>query len=146
VNGFPVDATRVIRLLGLEPHPEGGYFRETFRDPVIDAGGRSVGTAIYYLLKTGEVSAWHRVDAAEIWHYYAGAPMMVRTSPDGLGIVEHVLGAELTAGQRPQVIVPRHHWQSATSLGDWTLVGCTVSPGFDFAGFEMAAADWQPAR
>jgi uncharacterized protein len=139
-------AADIVRLLELKPHPEGGYFRETFRDPAVDAAGRSVGTAIYYLLGAGEVSAWHRVDAAEIWHYYAGAPMTISLSADGQGLVEHALGRDIGAGQRPQIVVPRGHWQSAASLGAWTLVGCTVSPGFTFAGFEMALPDWQPAR
>lgn len=136
-------AAEVIAALGLEPHPEGGHYRETFRDPrTID--GRSVGTAIYYLLALDEFSAWHRVDAAEIWHWYAGAPLVLTTSPNGHDAGAHHLGPDLARGQRPQVAVPAGHWQTATSLGAWTLVGCTVSPGFDFAGFEMAPPDWRP--
>lgn len=138
-------AREVIRLLDLKPHPEGGHFRETFRDPAGDAGGRSFGTAIYYLLEAGEISAWHRVDAAEVWHYYAGAPLMLTISPDGHDVADHHLGPALGAGQRPQVVVRKGHWQSAASLGAWTLVGCTVSPGFEFSGFEMAPPGWQPA-
>jgi len=136
-------AAQVIAALGLAPHPEGGHYRETFRDPGAVAG-RSVGTAIYYLLDVGEVSAWHRVDAAEIWHWYAGAPLVLTVSPNGHDAAAHHLGPDLTRNQRPQHVVPAGHWQTATSLGAWTLVGCTVAPGFDFAGFEMAPPDWRP--
>lgn len=144
-----MDAAGVIRLLGLEPHPEGGCFRETFRDPATDSAGRSAGTAIYYLLRAGEISHWHRVDAAEIWHYHAGAPMELKISADGEAVVVHRLGTNLLAGERPQAVVPKGEWQSAQCLADadslgWTLVGCTVSPGFDFAGFEMAPPGWRP--
>jgi predicted cupin superfamily sugar epimerase len=137
-------AAEVIHLLDLKPHPEGGHFRETFRDSRTDAEGRSVGTAIYYLLGVGEVSEWHRVDAAEIWHWHAGAPMVLTLSANGHDAEAHHLGNELAAGQRPQLVVPAGCWQSATSLGAWTLVGCTVSPGFDFAGFELAPPGWRP--
>ncbi|MCA3650095.1 MAG: cupin domain-containing protein [Methylobacterium sp.] len=139
-----LSAREIIRLLGLQPHPEGGHFRETFRDPETDAAGRSVGTAIYYLLEAGEVSEWHRCDASELWHYYAGAPMVITISPNGHDAAAHHLGPNLATGQRPQILVPKNHWQSATSLGAWTLVGCTVSPGFEFAGFEMAPENWRP--
>ncbi len=139
-----LSAREIIRLLELQPHPEGGHFRETFRDAETDANGRSVGTAIYYLLEAGEVSEWHRCDASEIWHYYAGAPMVITISPNGHDAAAHHLGPNLATGQRPQIIVPKNHWQSATSLGAWTLVGCTVSPGFEFSGFEMAPKDWRP--
>ncbi|MCA3640638.1 MAG: cupin domain-containing protein [Methylobacterium sp.] len=139
-----LSAREIIRLLRLQPHPEGGHFRETFRDPETDAAGRSVGTAIYYLLEAGEVSEWHRCDASELWHYYAGAPMVITISPNGHDAAAHHLGPNLATGQRPQILVPKNHWQSATSLGAWTLVGCTVSPGFEFAGFEMAPKDWRP--
>ncbi len=138
------NAKEIIRLLDLQPHPEGGHFRETFRDPDTDAAGRSFGTAIYYLLEAGEVSEWHRVDAAEIWHYYAGAPLVLTISPNGHDAASQHLGPVLTTGQRPQIVVPKGHWQSATSLGAWTLVGCTVSPGFEFTGFEMASPGWRP--
>ncbi len=139
-----LSAKEVIRLLQLQPHPEGGHFRETFRDPDGDAAGRSAGTAIYYLLEAGEVSEWHRVDAAEIWHYYAGGPMVITISANGHDASAQHLGPVLETGQRPQIVVPKGHWQSATSLGAWTLVGCTVAPGFEFAGFEMAPRDWRP--
>ncbi|MCJ2120183.1 cupin domain-containing protein [Methylobacterium sp. J-001] len=136
-------AAEVIATLGLKPHPEGGHYRETFRDPrMVD--GRSAGTAIYFLLDIGEASAWHRVDATEIWHWHAGAPLVITTSPNGHDATAQHLGPDLAAGHRPQCVVPAGHWQTATSLGAWTLVGCTVSPGFDFAGFEMAPPDWRP--
>jgi predicted cupin superfamily sugar epimerase len=139
-----LSADAVIRLLDLKPHPEGGYYRETFRDPRQDAGGRSVATAIYYLLGTGDVSEWHRVDAAEIWLFHAGAPLVITVSPNGHDASAHHLGVDLAAGQRPQFVVPAGHWQTATSLGAWTLVSCTVAPGFEFAGFEMAPPNWRP--
>ena len=139
------DADAIIRALGLKPHPEGGFYAETWRDPAPE-GERGAGTAIYYLLRAGEVSAWHRVDAAEIWHWYAGAPLRLRLSDDGQEIRESLLGPDIIAGQRPQAIVPPHGWQSAESTGAWTLVGCTVSPAFEFAGFEMAPAGWEPGQ
>ena len=134
-------AGEVIRLLGLEPHPEGGHYRETFRDARIVDGGRAASTAIYFLLARGERSHWHRVDAVEVWHYYAGAPLALRIADVG-GVTEVRLGADLAAGERPQAVVPAHAWQAAESLGDWTLVGCTVAPGFDFTGFELAPMGW----
>ncbi len=133
----------IIRTLGLRPHPEGGYYAETWRDAG-PGGARGSGTAIYYLLKAGEISAWHRVDAAEIWHYYAGAPLRLTLSDDGQATRDVMLGPDIAAGQRPQAIVPPHGWQMAQSTGDWTLVGCTVSPAFEFTGFEMAPPDWAP--
>jgi len=138
-----VTVDEIIGLLDLKPHPEGGYFRETFRDA--PGGGRGLSTAIYYLLKAGEVSHWHRVDAAEIWHWHAGAPLVLTISANGHDAEARHLGPELRTGQRPQLIVPAGHWQTATSLGAWTLVGCTVAPGFDFSGFEMAPPDWRPS-
>ena len=131
-----------IKLLGLTPHPEGGYFKETFRD----GGGRARGasTAIYYLLRAGEVSHWHRVDAAEVWHFYAGSPLVLTISPNGHDAHAQHLGQNLTSGQRPQIVVPTGHWQTATTLGAWTLAGCTVAPAFEFAGFEIAPPDWRP--
>jgi predicted cupin superfamily sugar epimerase len=138
-------AADVIRILDLKPHPEGGHFRETFRDPRTVAGGRSFSTAIYYLLARGERSHWHRVDAAEIWHWYAGAPLVLEIAANERASVERItLGADLVNGERPQSIVPAHAWQAAQSLGDWSLVGCTVAPGFEFSGFEMAPKDWPP--
>ncbi len=136
-------AEAIIRKLGLIPHPEGGHYRETFRDPV-ERGGRAVSTAIYYLLGVGETSEWHRVDVAEVFHYYAGAPLVLTISPNGHDASAHHLGPDIMAGQRPQIVVPGGHWQTATSLGAWTLVGCTVAPGFEFSGFELAPPGWRP--
>jgi uncharacterized protein len=135
----------IVRLLDLKSHPEGGHYRETFRDPAhAGAGGRAASTAIYFLLAAGEVSRWHRVDAAEVWHWYAGAPLAL-TIADGQGRRALRLGADLAAGERPQAVVPAGAWQMAESLGDWTLVGCTVAPGFEFAGFELAPPGFEPA-
>ena len=138
-----LSAADVIRLLGLRPHPEGGHFHEIFRDQQTVDGKRAVSTAIYYLLARGERSHWHRVDAAEVWHFYGGGNLSLQVSENG-HTTKHVLGMDLAAGARPQVVVPAGAWQSAQSLGDWTLVGCTVAPGFDFAGFEMAPKGWAP--
>lgn len=133
----------VIALLELAPHPEGGHFRETFRD-ARGEGARAASTAIYFLLAAGEVSRWHRVDAAEVWHWYAGAPLRLEIAAPA-GASEPVrLGPDLAAGERPQAVVPAGHWQSARSLGAWTLVGCTVAPGFEFAGFELAPDGFAP--
>ena len=130
-------ASDVIRLLRLSPHPEGGHFRETFRDPE-PAGGRPHSTAILYLLAEGQESAWHRVrDAAELWHFHAGAPLDLRILTEAVGEEVLRLGIDLARGEIPQAVVPRDTWQSARSLGPWTLVGCTVAPGFTFDAFEM---------
>ncbi|MBO9473355.1 cupin domain-containing protein [Shimia sp. R10_1] len=139
-------ADQIIAQLNLAPHPEGGHYRQTW---IADApeGTRPAGTAIYFLLKAGEVSHWHRVDAAEIWHYYAGAPLILSLSETGAGPAQDLtLGPDLAAGQLPQHIVPPHHWQAARSTGDWTLVGCTVSPAFQFEGFELAAPGFDIPR
>jgi uncharacterized protein len=141
-----LDAAAVVRLLDLRPHPEGGHFRESFRDERLVADGRAASTAIYYLLGAGETSQWHRVDAAEIWHFYAGAPLVITVSPNGHDASTHHLGPDLARRERPQVVVAAGAWQTATSLGAWTLVGCTVAPGFEFSAFEMAPPGWQPAR
>jgi uncharacterized protein len=136
-----VTAADVIRLLGLKPHPEGGHFIETFRD-ASTIGGRAASTAIYFLLARGERSRWHRIDAAEVWHHYTGAPLALEIAASDGALTRFRLGADLAAGERPQAVVPAFAWQAAESLGDWTLVGCTVAPGFEFAGFEMAPADF----
>jgi predicted cupin superfamily sugar epimerase len=136
------DADDLIKILGMSPHPEGGYFVETYREG--DGKTRGACAAIYYLLKAGEQSHWHRVDAVEIWHWYAGAPLELCLSLDEKKVDNYVLGPHIIQGERPQVIVEKDVWQSAKSTGDWTLVGCTVSPAFEFDGFEMAAPDWQP--
>ena len=137
-------ADEIIRLLDLKPHPEGGYFRETFRDNRM-VGGRAASTAILFLLARGEHSHWHRIDAVEVWHYYAGAPLKLEIVD---GAKEEIvrLGADIRAGEVPQVTVPARAWQAAESLGEWTLTGCTVAPGFDFKGFELAPPGWSPLR
>jgi len=137
-------ASDVIRLLDLKPHPEGGHFRETFRDTRQVESGLAASTAIYFLLARGERSHWHRVDAVEIWHWHAGAPLELEIARSE-GHIERVrLGNDLASGERPQAVVPAHAWQAARSLGDWTLCGCTVAPGFELKGFELAPGDWAP--
>jgi len=140
-----LSADEIIRLLALQPHPEGGHYRETFRDSQNNyaISGRAASTAIYFLLRAGEISRWHRVDAAEVWHWYAGAPLMLSIA-EGAEKREIRLGTGLLAGERPQAVVPARAWQQAQSLGDWTLVGCTVAPGFEFAGFELAPPGFDP--
>jgi predicted cupin superfamily sugar epimerase len=148
-------ADEVVRLLDLKPHPEGGHFREIFRDapppyPPPQAGegregvGRAASTAIYFLLARGERSHWHRVDAVEVWHWYAGAPLELEIAQNEGRIERVTLGNDLASGERPQAVVPAHAWQAAQTLGDWTLCGCTVAPGFDFSGFELAPQGWSP--
>ena len=137
------EAAAIVAQLELKPHPEGGHYRETFRDLSVDADGRSRSTAIYFLLARGERSHWHRIDAVETWHYYAGSALTLRIADDkGRRIV--TLGANLAAGEIPQAVVPAHAWQAAESNGDWTLVGCTVAPGFEFVKFELAPKGWEP--
>jgi predicted cupin superfamily sugar epimerase len=136
-------AADIISRLDLRPHPEGGHYRETFRDTHRDSNGRSASTAIYFLLARGERSRWHRIDAAEIWHHYAGSALKLQIA-DGDGARTLRLGPDLAAGEVPQAIVPAQAWQAAESCGDWTLVGCTVAPGFDFAAFELAPKGWEP--
>jgi predicted cupin superfamily sugar epimerase len=139
-----MDAEEIIECLQLEPHPEGGRYRQTWRASA-KADQRAAGSAIYFLLRRGEVSHWHRVDAAETWHFYEGAPLELRISTDGATEQVVAIGPDLAAGQRPQFVVPPGAWQSARSHGQHTLVGCTVSPAFEFEGFELAAPDWSPA-
>jgi predicted cupin superfamily sugar epimerase len=136
-------AANIIARLDLKPHPEGGHFRETFRDMRRDANGRAASTAIFVLLTRGERSRWHRIDAAEVWHFYAGSPLKLQIADDNGGRTL-ALGADLAAGEIPQAVVPANAWQAAESTGDWTLVGCTVAPGFDFATFELAPKGWTP--
>ncbi len=151
----------IVDILDLAPHPEGGFYRETFRDTSMHlqpertaltatasemtsvTPSRAHSTAIYFLLPQGVISHWHRVDAAEVWHWYAGAPLELsltngETSPETATVCKMTLGTSLTAGERPQHVIPPHVWQQARSLGAWTLVGCTVAPGFEFTGFEIA--------
>jgi hypothetical protein len=134
----------IIARLDLRPHPEGGHYRETFRDPRTDADGRAHSTAIFFLLARGERSHWHRIDAVEIWHYYAGSALTLQIA-DASGQLSVRLGPDLASGEVPQAIVPAQAWQAAETTGDWTLVGCTVAPGFDFAKFELAPKGWAPA-
>lgn len=142
-----MNAAEIVALLNLEPHPEGGWFRETFRDAQEVAPGRAASTAIYYLLASGQGSHWHRVtDAVEVWAFHAGAPLELAIADEsGAAARRHVLGADLAAGQQPQVVIPANAWQAAVSLGDWTLVTCTVAPGFSFDRFEMAPPGWAPS-
>jgi predicted cupin superfamily sugar epimerase len=138
-----LDARKVIATLGLQPHPEGGYYRETYRH-IPPPGGRGMMTSIYYLLPEGERSHWHRIDGVEIWHWYAGAPLALTISENGRDTATIQLGPDILERQRPQAIVPANGWQTAESLGAWSLLGCTVAPAFEFEGFEMAPPDWMP--
>ena len=142
-----MDADEVIAALGLAPHPEGGWYAETYRDPAPAGGGRGAVTAIHFLLRAGERSRWHRVDATEIWLWlwHAGAALTLSVSADGRDVAATTLGPDLAAGERPQAVVPRDAWQAAASLGAWTLVSCVVTPAFEFAGFELAAEGWEPS-
>jgi predicted cupin superfamily sugar epimerase len=146
------DAAAIVDRLGLTPHPEGGWYAETWRHEggaeACGSGGRGAGTAIYYLLAAGQRSHWHRVDATEIWHFYAGAPLRLGIHDDA-GTNDAAtrwisLGPDLDAGQVPQAVVPEGAWQSAEPTGAWTLAGCTVSPAFEFSGFELAPDGWSP--
>jgi predicted cupin superfamily sugar epimerase len=135
-------ANEIIRLLNMQPHPEGGHYAETWRTP---GDGRAAMTAIYYLLEADQVSAWHRVDAEEVWLWHAGGPLALTLSPpNGKGASATTLGPDLRVGQRPQVVIPAHHWQTAETLGHWTLVSCIVAPGFEFSGFTLAPTGWRP--
>jgi predicted cupin superfamily sugar epimerase len=138
----PTAAADLIRSLGLKPHPEGGWYRETWRDG--DGRTRGSGTAIYFLLEAGQRSEWHRVDAAEIWHHYAGGPLRLSIAEEGQAARVELLGKDFGRGEEPQRIVPAHAWQKAEPDGDWVLVGCTVSPAFEFRSFELAKPGWEP--
>ena len=139
-----LSAADVVRLLDLEPHPEGGHFRETFRDARRIEGGRAASTAIHFLLARGERSHWHRLDAVEVWHWHAGAPLTLAAACEAGPVTRLRLGPDLATGERPQAIVPAHVWQAAESLGEWTLVSCTMAPGFEFSGFELAPEGCNP--
>ncbi|SPF80791.1 cupin domain-containing protein [Pseudoprimorskyibacter insulae] len=135
-------ADELIAHFDLSPHPEGGHYRQTW---IADEDGRPSGTCIYFLLKKGERSHWHKVDATEIWHYYAGAPLILHIAPpEGGKAHQHRLGIGFGQGEAPQAIVPLSHWQAAETTGEFTLVGCTVSPGFQFSGFTLAQPDFDP--
>lgn len=138
-----MDADAIIAALGLQKHPEGGWYREIHRSAA-PSGGRAAVTSIYYLLKAGERSHWHRVDAEEVWNYHCGAPLALSISRDGRSVIEHALGIAFDRGEQPQATVPRGAWQSAASSGAFTLIGCAVAPGFEFAGFELAPPGWRP--
>ena len=138
-------ARDVIQALGLARHPEGGWYREAFRDAAVDGAGRALSTAIYYLLEAGETSEWHRLrDAAEVWHWHDGAPLVITLSPNGHDASAHRLGPAILQGESPQLVVPAGCWQTATTLGTYSLVGCTVAPAFGFESFELAPPDWRP--
>ncbi|SEQ76210.1 cupin domain-containing protein [Sphingobium sp. YR768] len=137
------DGHALITALDLAPHPEGGWYRETWRGPAT-ADGRATGTAIYFLLEAHERSHWHRVDGEEHWFWHAGAPLILSVAAEGEPAQHLLLGPDIMAGQVPQGRVPAHYWQASTPQGGWTLVSCTVTPGFDFAGFTLAPPDWSP--
>ena len=146
MSSSSLTAADIVRLLDLVAHPEGGHFRETFRDRRTD-GGRPASTAIYFLLARGERSHWHRIDAVEVWHFYAGAPLLLETAVhEGPAVTRVTLGPDLAAGEQPQALVPAGARQTAESLGAWTLAGCTVAPGFEFERFELAPEGWRPGR
>jgi predicted cupin superfamily sugar epimerase len=144
---WAMDETRaIIDRLQLQPHPEGGWYRETWRAAAVD-GARGAGTAILYLLAAGERSHWHRVDATEIWMFQAGAPLLLRTATDDAAApVTTRLGPDILAGEQPQFTVQPREWQAAEPTGAWSLMACVVVPAFDFAGFELAPPDWAPGR
>ena len=135
-------ARAICEALDLSPHPEGGWYRETWRADAKDSE-RAAGTAIHFLLAAGERSHWHRVDATEVWHFHSGDPLAIEIA-EGSDRRSHTLGTDIGSGQRPQVVIPPDAWQSAHTTGEWTLVSCTVSPGFDFDGFELAPPGWEP--
>ena len=141
-NALQNEADLLIAHLGLAPHPEGGWYKETWKGPQRE--GRASGTAIFFLLKAGECSHWHKVDADEIWLWHGGAPLILSIGQDRAE--DSILGPAVLDGEVPQIIVPAGYWQAARSTGDYTLVSCTVSPGFDFAGFTLAAAEFDLPR
>ena len=138
-------AEEIISILQLEAHPEGGFYRQTFKDTDLNEDGRSLSSVIYYLLKFDQVSDWHKVDATEIWFWHSGAPMVISISSNGRDTEALHLGPNVQVNQKPHVIVKKNYWQSAVSLGEWSLVSCMVSPAFEFTGFEMAEENWFPS-
>lgn len=136
-------AREIVRMLDLKPHPEGGWYGETFRSQAAP-GERAAMSLIWFLLEADQVSAWHQVDADEAWFWHAGAPLVLTVSGDGKSAHAVRLGPDLRAGERAQAIVPAHAWQTAESLGAWTLVSCAVAPAFVFDGFRMAPPHWRP--
>jgi hypothetical protein len=147
IEGYLVknySAENIIDLLKLEAHPEGGFYRQTFKDKNCDSNGRSLSSVIYYLLKYDQASHWHRVDATECWFWHSGAPLVISMSSDGHDVEAQHLGPDILTYQKPHVIVPEMYWQAAVSLGEWSLVSCMVSPSFEFSGFELAEENWYP--
>jgi uncharacterized protein len=138
-----MDAREVIEWLELAPHPEGGWYRETWRGAA-SPSGRPAGTAIWFLLEGGAASRWHRIDVVEVWTWHGGSPLELAVSREGEEPDRMVLGRDFESGERPQAVVPTGAWQSARALGGWTLVGCIVVPGFTFDGFELAPEGWDP--
>ncbi|WP_439546267.1 cupin domain-containing protein [Sandarakinorhabdus sp.] len=140
------DARRLIAALGLSPHPEGGWYRETLRvPPVPGSDGRALVTAIHFLLESGQRSHWHKVDATEIWCWHAGAPLWLGSAvSDDTPPLWTILGGDILAGQSPQATIPTGHWQAAEARDGWALVSCIVAPGFDFVGFTLAPPRWAP--
>ncbi len=132
----------LIQKFGMQPHPEGGHYAETFRD---QSDERGTVSCIYFLLKAGEVSAWHRIDATEIWHFVDGAPLTLTLYTEGGKPEERTLGNSIAQGEEPHIIIAPHEWQSARSNGAWTLISCIVAPAFNFEGFEMlkGGTPWQ---
>lgn len=139
------EAKAIIARLDLAPHPEGGWYRETWRAETAE-DERAAGTAILFLLEAGQRSHWHRVDAAELWLWHAGSPLLLRTAAEGGPIADIRLGGDVLAGATPQHIIPPHHWQAAVADHGWTLVSCVVCPGFTFSGFTLAPESWEPSR
>lgn len=146
-QAWPMDDARaLIDRLGLSPHPEGGWYRETWRAPAAP-GARACATAIHFLLEKGQRSHWHKVDATEIWLWHGGSPLTLLTAPDDTGpVTTQILGSDPLAGQVPQHVIAPHHWQATEARDGWGLVSCIVSPGFDFEGFTLAPPGWSPGR
>ena len=137
-------AAQIIKFLQLQPHPEGGWYKQTWKSEDT-LSGRASGTSIYFLLKAGEISHWHKIDSVEIWHYYDGSPLILRiATEDNNEIATKILGPNLAKSQSPQILVNKNLWQSAETTGDYTLVGCTVSPGFEFSKFTLAPKNFNP--
>ncbi len=142
----PLTAETIIKVLELKRHPEGGWYREVFRAPDGPSGPGAI-TSIYFLLTRGDRSHWHRVlESDEVWNYHGGAPLLLKQAKQGGPVTELVLGLDITGGQHPQWTIPAGQWQAAESLGDWTLVGCSVGPAFQFSNFELAPPGWRPDR
>lgn len=139
-------ARALIDRLALQPHPEGGWYRETWRADA-EPGARAGATAIHFLLEQGQRSHWHRVDAAEIWLWHAGSALLLSTAPGDDGPVEALrLGGDVLLGEVPQHVIAPYHWQAAQADRGWALVSCIVAPAFEFSGFILAEPDWAPGK